>query len=51
MKHVQKYAEQVSRYLVVSEKSLTLLQALRAEAMMGGSGTKSMAQRSPIPWR
>ena len=36
--------------LVVREKSLTLLQALRAEAMMGGSGTKSIAQRSPIPW-
>ena len=36
--------------LVVREKSLTLLQALRAEAMIGGSGTKSIAQRSPIPW-
>ena len=36
---------------MVREKSLTLLQALKAEAMMGGSGTKSMAQRSPMPCR
>merc|ERR1719508_263502 len=40
----------ISRILVVREQSFTLLQALRAEATMTGSGTKSMAQRSAMPF-
>ena len=36
--------------LVVREKSLTLLQALRAAATISGSGTRSMATRSAIPF-
>ena len=36
--------------LVVREKSLTRLQALRAAATISGSGTRSMATRSAIPF-
>ena len=39
-----------SRILVVREKSSILLQALRAAATTLGSGTRSMATRSAIPF-
>merc|ERR1719284_1660054 len=40
----------ISSILVVREKSLTLLQALRAAARMVGSGTRSIATRSALPF-
>merc|ERR1719284_1463241 len=40
----------ISSILVVREKSFTLRQARRAAARMVGSGTRSMATRSAIPF-